>query len=185
MRRAAALAITIAVLIWVQRRAPAATDAGSLTLALGFTLLGASLTGDALRRLRLPRLTGYLLFGVIAGPYLGNVITQPMAEQLQFVSGIATAFIALIAGLSRQGLTRAQIEAVRVAKDRRGTGIGEALLRHAIETARREGCGLVQLTTDRRREAAHRFYEKLGFVPSHLGMKLEIAPDPLQKSKSA
>jgi GNAT superfamily N-acetyltransferase len=93
--------------------------------------------------------------------------------------------LTLIAGLSRQGLTRAQIEAVRVAKDRRGSGIGEALLRHAIGIARREGCGLVQLTTDRRREAAHRFYEKLGFVASHVGMKLEIAPDARQKSKSA
>jgi GNAT superfamily N-acetyltransferase len=84
--------------------------------------------------------------------------------------------LTLIAGLSRQGLTRAQIEAVRVAKDRRGSGIGEALVRHAIDIARAEGCGLVQLTTDRRREAAHRFYEKLGFVPSHVGMKLKIGP---------
>jgi GNAT superfamily N-acetyltransferase len=93
--------------------------------------------------------------------------------------------LTVIAGLSRQGLTRAQLEGVRVAKARRGSGIGEALLRHAIEIARREGCGLVQLTTDRRRDAAHRFYERLGFIGSHLGMKLEIAPDQPQKSKSA
>jgi ribosomal protein S18 acetylase RimI-like enzyme len=82
-----------------------------------------------------------------------------------------------IAGLSRQGLTRAQIEGVRVAKDRRGLRIGEALMRHAIALARAEGCGLVQLTTDRRRSEAHRFYERLGFVASHLGMKLEIGPE--------
>jgi GNAT superfamily N-acetyltransferase len=74
---------------------------------------------------------------------------------------------------------------VRAAKARAGSGIGEALLRHAIEIARSEGCGLVQLTTDRRRDAAHRFYERLGFIASHLGMKLEIAPDQPQKSKSA
>ena len=86
--------------------------------------------------------------------------------------------LTIIAGLSRQGLTRAQIEGVRVAKARRGSGLGEALMRHAIEIARGEGCGLVQLTTDRRRESAHRFYERLGFVASHLGMKLEIAPEP-------
>ena len=53
--------------------------------------------------------------------------------------------LTVIAGLSRQGLTRAQIEGVRVAKDRRGSGIGEALMRRAIEIARDEGCGLVQL----------------------------------------
>ena len=85
--------------------------------------------------------------------------------------------LTVIAGLSRQGLTRAQIEGVRVAKDRRGSGIGEALMRRAIEIARDEGCGLVQLTPDRRRTQAHRFYERLGFVASHWGMKLRIGPE--------
>ena len=79
-----------------------------------------------------------------------------------------------IAGLSRRGMLRAQIEAVRIARGRRGAGIGDALMRHAIDLARRDGCGLVQLTTDRSRDDAHRFYERLGFVASHLGMKLEI-----------
>ena len=79
-----------------------------------------------------------------------------------------------IAGLSRRGMLRAQIEAVRVARGRRGAGIGEALMRHAIDLARCDGCGLVQLTTDRSRGDAHRFYERLGFVASHLGMKLEL-----------
>jgi trehalose 6-phosphate synthase len=62
--------------------------------------MGASVTGDALRRFRLPRLTGYLLFGIVVGPYLGNLITEPMAEQLQVVTGVATTLIALIAGLT-------------------------------------------------------------------------------------
>jgi ribosomal protein S18 acetylase RimI-like enzyme len=84
--------------------------------------------------------------------------------------------LTLIAGLSRQGLTRAQIEGVRVAKDRRRSGIGEGLMSQAIEIARAEGCGLVQLTTDQRRADAHRFYERLGFVASHLGMKLALGP---------
>jgi Kef-type K+ transport system membrane component KefB len=74
---------------------PAAT-----ALALGFALMGASVTGDALRRFRLPRLTGYLLFGVVVGPSLGNLITESMAAQLQLVTGIATTLIALIAGLT-------------------------------------------------------------------------------------
>jgi GNAT superfamily N-acetyltransferase len=49
-------------------------------------------------------------------------------------------------------------------------------MRQAIEIARAEGCGLVQLTTDQRRADAHRFYERLGFVASHLGMKLALGP---------
>ena len=82
--------------------------------------------------------------------------------------------LTLIAGLSRRGLTRAQIEGVRVAKDRRGSGIGEGLMRQAIEIARAEGCGLVQLTTDQRRADAHRFYERLGFAKSHEGFKKSL-----------
>ena len=82
--------------------------------------------------------------------------------------------LTLIPGLSRRGTTRAQIEAVRVARARRGAGIGEALVRHAIGVARDRGCGLVQLTSDRSRRDAHRFYERLGFVASHVGLKLAL-----------
>lgn len=82
--------------------------------------------------------------------------------------------LTFIHGLSRRGATRAQIEGVRVAGAHRGAGIGEALMRDAIERARRAGCRLVQLTTDRRRADAHRFYERLGFMPSHVGMKLAL-----------
>lgn len=82
--------------------------------------------------------------------------------------------LVLLPGLSRMGATRAQIEAVRVAGAARGRRIGERLVRHAIDAARLAGCRLVQLTSDRSRVDAHRFYERLGFVGSHLGMKLEI-----------
>ena len=82
--------------------------------------------------------------------------------------------LTMIAGLSRRGMTRAQIEGVRVAASHRGAGVGEALMRHAIEQARAAGCGLVQLTTDKRRPDAHRFYDRLGFVASHEGMKLDL-----------
>ena len=71
-----------------------------MALALGFTLVVALVTGELFRRFRLPRLTGYLLFGLLIGPYLGNVITEPMARQLQMVNGIATTLIAFIAGLT-------------------------------------------------------------------------------------
>ncbi len=82
--------------------------------------------------------------------------------------------LTLIPGLSRQGALRGQIESVRVRADRRGHKIGEGLVAHAVEHARAAGAKLVQLTTDRSRADAHRFYERLGFVASHVGMKLSL-----------
>lgn len=82
--------------------------------------------------------------------------------------------LTIIPGLSRLGAKRAQIEAVRVAASVRGEGLGERLFRHAIEEARGRDCRLVQLTTDQSRPDAHRFYERLGFVASHVGMKLSL-----------
>ena len=82
--------------------------------------------------------------------------------------------LTVIHGLSRSGMSRAQIEGVRVAGSHRGKGVGEALFREAIDRARAAGCGLVQLTTDKARPDALRFYEKLGFTASHEGMKLNL-----------
>lgn len=79
-----------------------------------------------------------------------------------------------IPGLGRHGAERCQIEAVRVRGDLRGQGIGAAMITWAIEQAHERGCALVQLTTDRSRIDAHRFYERLGFVASHEGMKLTL-----------
>ena len=82
--------------------------------------------------------------------------------------------LTMIPGLARLGMKRAQIEGVRIDRNYRSKGIGEALFRHAIELAREHGCGLVQLTTDKKRPDAHRFYDRLGFVASHEGMKLSL-----------
>ena len=79
--------------------------------------------------------------------------------------------LTLISGLSRRGMRRAQVEAVRVSSVLRGQGTGEALMRDAEARARDAGCGLIQLTSDRSRERAHAFYERLGYVPSHIGFK--------------
>lgn len=87
---------------------------------------------------------------------------------------VATLQLSFLPGLSRDGMRRAQVEAVRVQGDLRGQGIGAAFVRHAIEHARARGCGLVQLTTDARRADAHRFYARLGFASSHVGMKLAL-----------
>jgi len=80
----------------------------------------------------------------------------------------------LIHGLSRTGASRAQIEGVRVRADMRGRRIGEALFEAAFARAREQGCALVQLTTDRARGDALRFYERLGFEASHWGMKKSL-----------
>jgi len=82
--------------------------------------------------------------------------------------------LTIIHGVSRMGATRAQIEAVRVDRGQRGRKLGEALIRHAVERARAARCSLVQLTTDKTRADAHRFYERLGFKATHEGMKLVL-----------
>ena len=87
---------------------------------------------------------------------------------------IATCQLTFTPGLSRGGAWRMTIEAVRVRTDRRGGGLGRRLMTYAIERARDRGCRMVQLTTDKRRTDAHRFYERLGFVASHEGMKLKL-----------
>lgn len=87
---------------------------------------------------------------------------------------IGTVQITYMPGLSRQGMWRATIEAVRVAAGERGKGIGAAMIQDTIARARQRGCGLVQLTSDRSREDARRFYERLGFTHTHVGMKLSL-----------
>lgn len=82
--------------------------------------------------------------------------------------------LGFIPGLSRRGAWRAQIESVRIDSALRGRGAGQAMMEWAIAKARARGCALVQLTTDKRRPDAHRFYARLGFVASHEGMKLEL-----------
>lgn len=82
--------------------------------------------------------------------------------------------LTFIPGLSRLGMWRGQIESVRIAAAARGEGLGGQMFRWAIEECRARGCGLVQLTTDKARPDALRFYESLGFVASHEGMKLSL-----------
>ena len=87
---------------------------------------------------------------------------------------VATCQLTFTPGLSRGGAWRMTIEAVRVTTDRRGGGIGRRLMAYALERAREKNCRIVQLTTDKRRTDAHRFYESLGFAASHEGMKLML-----------
>jgi GNAT superfamily N-acetyltransferase len=87
---------------------------------------------------------------------------------------VGTFQLSFIPGLSSKGAWRAQVEGVRVRADRRGQGIGEAMMREAAALARGKGCRTLQLTTDKSRHDAHRFYERLGFKGSHEGYKLAL-----------
>jgi GNAT superfamily N-acetyltransferase len=96
---------------------------------------------------------------------------QLLAVAEQGGAVVGTLQLTFIAGLSRKGMTRALIEAVRVHRDARSGGLGTRMIEWAVDEARARGCGIVQLTTDRTRTDAHRFYERLGFEPSHIGYK--------------
>jgi GNAT superfamily N-acetyltransferase len=87
---------------------------------------------------------------------------------------IATLQLSFIPGLSHQGAWRAQVEAVRVHRNFQKLGIGTAMMQWVIVRARERGCWLVQLTTNWARAGAIRFYERLGFEASHVGMKLHL-----------
>jgi GNAT superfamily N-acetyltransferase len=82
--------------------------------------------------------------------------------------------LSFIPGLTRRGMWRGQIEGVRVAPAERGAGIGRAMLLWGIEECRKRGCGLIQLTSDKRRSDAHAFYAALGFRATHEGYKLML-----------
>lgn len=91
---------------------------------------------------------------------------------------IGTLQLTLIPGLARRGATRLLVEAVRVASDLRSRGIGEAMMRWVMDTATAQtGADLVQLTSDRARVDAHRFYLRLGFTDSHVGFKYRVSDE--------
>ncbi len=114
------------------------------------------------------------------GPYLAafDAVDADPAHLLAVVRDgdvvAGTMQLTFVPGLSRGGALRLQIEAVRVASTHRGTGLGTAMIGWAVEHGRERGAALVQLTTDKQRTDARRFYERLGFVASHEGMKLAL-----------
>ncbi|MEV5016329.1 GNAT family N-acetyltransferase [Streptomyces sp. NPDC053780] len=87
---------------------------------------------------------------------------------------VGTLQLTIVPGLSRRGATRSIIEGVRIHADERGSGLGTQLIEWAVDESRRQGCQLVQLTSDKTRTDAHRFYERLGFSASHTGFKLQL-----------
>jgi GNAT superfamily N-acetyltransferase len=114
-------------------------------------------------------------------PYLTafeHIDADPTEELIVAERGgvvVGTLQLSYLRGMSRRGAMRAQIEGVRVAANARGDGLGGELIRWAVERAREHGCVLVQLTTDKTRTDAHRFYDRLGFTATHEGYKLPLA----------
>lgn len=104
-----------------------------------------------------------------ANPYCSLIV----AERGGVVVG--TYQISLLPGLAERGRVRAKIESVHVAPDCRGLGIGAVMMRHALAYAAARGVGLVELTSNKARPDAHRFYRNLGFVQSHEGFKKVVS----------
>ncbi|AKD56815.1 GNAT family N-acetyltransferase [Spirosoma radiotolerans] len=106
-------------------------------------------------------------------------ITNDKQQELTVVEAdgviLATFQLTFIQYLTYRGSIRAQIEAVRVKSTHRGQGVGTELFQYAIQRAREKGAHILQLTTDKKRPEAKRFYISLGFVDSHEGMKLAIS----------
>jgi GNAT superfamily N-acetyltransferase len=116
--------------------------------------------------------------GPLPSEAFAEIDADPRNELIVAISGrmiVGTCQLTFIPGLSRGGAERMTIEAVRVRADLRGAGIGRRMMAYALDRARERGCALAQLTTDKRRVEAHRFYESLGFVASHEGMKKTLS----------
>ena len=87
---------------------------------------------------------------------------------------VGTLQISFVPGLANNGLWRGMLENVHIAAAERGRGLGGEMVGWAIERCRERGCGVVQLTSNKLRKDAHRFYERLGFAKSHEGFKLKL-----------
>lgn len=87
---------------------------------------------------------------------------------------VGTMQLSFLPGLSHRGAWRGQVEAVRVAASQRSSGLGQRMMEWVVAQCRARGCNLVQLTTDKSRKDAHRFYDRLGFRATHEGYKLKL-----------
>ena len=100
-------------------------------------------------------------------------------NQLQIVADldgrvVGTMQLSFLAGIAFRGSWRGQIEAVRIARDLRGQGLGRQMILWAVERCRERGCRMAQLTSKLDRSDAHRFYERMGWNKSHAGFKLQL-----------
>ena len=145
-------------------------DATSDDLPAIVAMLADDIKGAAREDASLPLDPGYLaaFAAITANPGMRLVVAERDGRV------VGTVQIAVLPGLSRKGASRGYLEAVRIAGDLRGHGLGAELVTWAVEQCRAAGCGMVQLTTQRDRVDAHRFYERLGWERSHIGYKLYL-----------
>jgi len=108
-------------------------------------------------------------FAAIAEDQNQRLIVAEDGDQI-----VGTMQLSFLPGLLNRGAWRGQIEAVRIAANRRGAGLGAAMIGWAVEQCRQHGCFMAQLTSNNDRVAAHRFYERLGWQKSHAGFKLYL-----------
>jgi GNAT superfamily N-acetyltransferase len=87
---------------------------------------------------------------------------------------IGTYQLSVLPGIAQRGRVRGKLESVHTDPECRSRGVGEAMMRHAITIAKAEGIGLLELSSDKRRDEAHRFYRRLGFAQSHEGFKMAL-----------
>jgi len=111
-------------------------------------------------------------FGAFAEVESSAYNTLFVAEEAGAVIG--TFQVTLIPGLVSRGRKRAKFESVHVAPERRGQGVGAVMIAHALAFARENGAGMAELTSNKMRKAAHRFYVRLGFEQSHEGFKMVL-----------
>ena len=145
-------------------------DATEADLPAIIAMLADDVNGSGREDASLPLDQGYLAaFAAIQADPNQRLLVAEQAGAL-----VGTFQLSFLPGLSYKGAWRAQIEAVRVASRSRGQGIGGQMLDWAIDQAKARDCRMMQLTSKTNRTDAHRFYERLGFVSSHVGMKLTL-----------
>ena len=140
-------------------REATAADVPAIVALLAEDLLGAQ------RENAEPEVYAAAFEAILAQPHNRVYVGESGAEV------VACYQLTIIANLSLMASTRAQLEAVRVASKMRGQKLGQALMEDVDRRARDAGAALVQFTSNNARKDAHRFYERLGYAPSHVGFK--------------
>ena len=145
-------------------------DATAADLPAIIALLAEDTLGEKREDPTLPLDPGYEAgFAAIKSDPAQRLIVAEIGNRM-----VGTMQLSTIPGIAFRGAWRGQIEAVRIASDMRGRGLGEQLIEYAIEQFRAGGCKFVQLTSHKSRDGAHRFYERLGWTRSHDGFKLSL-----------
>ena len=140
------------------------------------TIIGLSHAGDA-RGKDTPPLDPATLDDPRYRAAFDEIIADPKHRLIVAEKGgevVGTIQLSFIPGMPNLGMKRGLLENVHIRSDQRGTGLGTQMVIWAIERCREAGCGVVQLTSNKLRLDAHRFYEKLGFAKSHEGFKLKL-----------